>query len=62
MARREKPGIGEAGETGGLRLPVDDRDLMAITREFIGRGDADDPGPQHQRFHDSQAFFEPVRK
>ena len=51
MARREEPGIGVAGEGGGLRLAVDHRHLVAVAVQLIGRGDADDPRAQHQRLH-----------
>ena len=51
MARREEAGIGIAGEGGGLGLAVDDRHLMTITAEFIGRGDADNSGSENEGLH-----------
>ena len=51
MARREEPGIGVAGEGGGLGLAVDDGDLVAVAVQLVGRGDADDPRAQYQCLH-----------
>jgi hypothetical protein len=51
MSGGDQPGIGVAGERGGLLGPVDDRDLVPVLQQLMGGGDADDARAQHQCPH-----------
>jgi hypothetical protein len=48
MGRREEPRVGVGGEGGGLRLAIDDGDVVAIAIELVGGGNADDAGAEDE--------------
>ena len=55
MAGRDQAGVAGAGLFAGALAPLDDRDLVAVLEQLVGRGDADDPGAHDQDLHGPSA-------
>lgn len=61
VAGRDLSCIGEAGFQRRAALALDQSHLVAIARQFVGRGGADDSPSQDQHFHRPASSFRSVR-